>query len=516
MAEVIAQLEKQVESQKRELEYSRLKIQVLEERLRQQRIARYGPGSEKLSNLQLELLEEEATLSRDEVQAESERDPVAPPPAPSGKKPREPHPGRQTLPAHLPRVEKVVACPPAQCVCASCGGQTTVIGYETSEVLDVKPAEYFIETTKREKRACRKCEEQGVVAAPLPARIIDKSLVSDRVIVDTIVRKYADHCPAYRQSAILKRDTGIEISRATMCGWIMRVGDLLIPLAGAMRSLLLAGSYIQADETPVDVQTHDGRGANHQGYLWQYGTPGGATVFDFRMGRGREGPARFLDKFEGILQTDAYAAYDRGVGGANIVHAACWSHARRRFIEAVKLNKQDAASIRAVELMDALFAIDAQARDANIDHARRHALRLEKAPPLLDQIRGHILTTSKSVLPKSAAGQACSYTLSIWTRLTRFLDYPILELSNNLAENSMRPIALGRANWIHIGSEQAGPRVAAIFSIVESCRRLKIPVRDYLARVLPGLANPPVQRIPELTPAAWAAKHLQKSTMGLV
>jgi transposase len=382
-----------------------------------------------------------------------------------------------------------------------------VIGYETSEVLDVKPAEYFVEVTKREKRACKKCEELGVVAAPLAARIIDKSLVSDRVIIDTIVRKYADHSPLYRQSSILKRDAGIEISRATMCGWIMRVGDLLIPVGGAMRCELLAGSYIQADETPVDVQTHDGSGKNHQAYLWQYGTPGGATVFDFRMGRGREGPARFLDKFEGILQTDAYAAYDRGVGGANIVHAACWAHARRRFIDAVKLNKQDAASIRAVELIDKLFMVDAQAREEKMDHARRHTFRQEKAPPLLDQIRGHIVAMSKTVLPRSAAGQACSYSLAIWNRLTRFLDYPELELSNNLAENSMRPIALGRANWIHVGSEQAGPRIAAILSVIESCRRLKLPVRDYLADILPGLANAPLQRIPEFTPRTWAARH---------
>ncbi len=144
-------------------------------------------------------------------------------------------------------------------------------------------------------------------------------------------------------------------------------------------------------------------------------------MFDFRMSRGHEGPAYFLGKFEGILQTDAYAAYDRGVGGANLVHAACWAHARRRFIDAVKLNKQDAESIRSVELMDELFAIDAQARDGDMDQARRHVLRKEKAPPLLDKIHKHILAMSKTVLPKTAAGQACSYTLSIWTRLIRFL-----------------------------------------------------------------------------------------------
>jgi transposase len=516
MAEVVAQLEKQLESERKELAYARLKIQLLEEQLRQQRIAQYGPGSEKLSSLQLELLDEEPAVSGDEVQAESERGPAAPPPATSGKKQGTPHPGRQSLPAHLPRVEKVVACAPSQCVCTCCGGATTVIGYETREVLDVKPAEYFVDLTKREKRACKKCEEQGVVAAPLTVRIIDKSLVSDRIIIDTLVRKYADHCPLYRQSSILKRDTGIDISRATMCGWIMRAGELLIPIVGAMRSELLGGSYIQADETPVDVQTHDGRGTNHQAYLWQYGTPGGATVFDFRMSRGREGPAHFLDKFEGILQTDAYAAYDRGVGGVNIVHACCWAHARRRFVDAVKLNKQDVASIRAVKLMDELFAIDAQARDENMDHAGRHALRQEKAPPLLDQIRSHILEVSKAVLPKSSAGQASSYTLAIWTRLMRFLEYPELELSNNLAENSMRPIALGRSNWIHIGSQDAGPRIAAIFSAVESCRRLNIPIRDYLADILPGLANATLRRTAELTPAVWAKRHPHSSTVGLL
>ena len=196
-----------------------------------------------------------------------------------------------------------------------------------------------------------------------------------------------------------------------------------------------------------------------------------------------------------------------------MVHAACWSHARRYFVDAVKLNKQDASSIRAVELMDELFAIDAQARKEKMDHATRHALRYEKAPLLLAEIRTHILEMSKTVLPKSAAGQACSYTLALWKKLIRFLDYPELELSNNVAENSMRPIAVGRNNWIHIGSEQAGPRVAAILSVIESCRRLKIPVRNYLADILPGLANSPIHSLADLTPAAWAAKM---STMHLV
>jgi transposase len=503
----VATYEKQFDTTRSELQYARLKIQVLEEHLRLRRIAKYGPGSETLSDLQLQLLEEELGVSREEVAAESQREALPPAREEKQRRRRRPHPGRQTLPADLPRVEKVIACTPEQCVCGNCAKGTVVIGYEVSEVLAVKPAEYFVEVNKREKRACKQCEEQGVEAAPLPARIIAKSLVSDQIIIDTIVSKYADHSPLYRQSAILLRDAGVDISRATMCGWVMSVGEMLQPVVGAMRKELLAGSYIQADETPVDVQTHDKRGKNHQAYLWQYGTPGGGTVFDFRMSRGREGPAEFLGKFEGILQTDDYIAYERGIGGPKMVHACCWSHARRHFVDAVKLNRQDAASIRAVALMDALFAIDREAREEQMDHAARHLLRQQKAPLLLDQIREHILATSKTVLPKSAAGKACSYTLALWKKLTCFLDHPQLELSNNLVENSMRPVATGRKNWIHIGSQQAGPRVAAILSVVESCRRLKLPVRDYLAKILPGLSETPIQHVAALTPVAWAARH---------
>ena len=500
----IAGYEKQLDTKSNELQYARLRIQLLEEKLRLQRIAKYGPGSENLSNLQLELLEFEPGVSNAEVAAESERDAL--PPAPEKKKRRK-HPGRQTLPSDLPRVERVIACTPEQCVCGSCGAGTKVIGYEVSEVLNVKPAEYFVEVTKREKRACKACEEHGVAMAPLPVRIIARSLVSDRIIIDTIVGKYADHNPLYRQSVIFLRDAGIDISRATMCGWVMTVGELLAPVVGAMRRELLAGSYIQADETTVDVQMHDRRGKNHQGYLWQYGTPGGATIFDFQMGRGREGPAHFLDKFEGILQTDGYVSYVRGVGGPKMVHAACWSHARRGFVDAIKLNKLDAASISIVELMDQLFAIDARARTEKMDHAARHVLRQQEAPSLLDEINAQVLALSKNVLPKSAAGEACAYTVKLWKKLTCFLEYPELELSNNLAETSMRGIALGRKNWIHIGSQQAGPRVAAILSVVESCRRLRIPVRDYLNEILPGLAEKPIQQVADLTPAAWIAKH---------
>jgi transposase len=181
--------------------------------------------------------------------------------------------------------------------------------------------------------------------------------------------------------------------------------------------------------------------------------------------------------------------------------------ARRKFFDAVKLNGQDVTALAIVAQMDALFALDAQARAGALSLEARHDLRLEKAPPLLKQLKAGLEAARAGALPQSALAKACAYTLTLWGRLTRFLDYPEVELSNNAAENSMRPVALGRRNWTHIGSKEAGPRVANILlSVVETCRRLGLPVRAYLASVLPGLADFPVQRVGELTPRAWAAR----------
>ncbi len=390
---------KQLEQQ---LKWAELKISVLEEQLRQERIAKYGPASEKLSNEQLKLLELEPGVSNVEIQAESEREPQ---PASANAPQRRRHPGRQELPAELPRVEKVIPCAPEQCACRACGRETAVIGYERSEQLDVEPAKYFVLVSKREKRACRSCGEGGVTTAPLPTRIIDKCLASDRLVIDTVVAKYSDHLPLYRQGVILERETGIEISRATLDGWVMRVGELLSPVAAAIGRELLAGSYIQADETPVGVQMHDGRGKNHQAYLWQYGRPGSSVVFDFRLGRSREGPKQFLGQFEGILQSDGYAAYEQ-VGGPKLVHAACWAHSRRKFFEALKLHPGDLAATRIVARIDELFAIDAEVRANNLDQAARHLLRLERARPLLDVLKPQIEAARTAALPASALGKA--------------------------------------------------------------------------------------------------------------
>ncbi len=487
-----------IASLERELAWANLKIQSLTEELRQFRVKLLGPKSETLNNLQLELLaDEEPGSTLDEVEAETKREPLtmAPP------RERKPHPGRKPLPENLPRVEEIVPC--ADPTCRQCGAETAIIGYDESEQVDVEPARYFVRVIKREKRVCRCCEKGAVMMAPVAPRIVEKGLASDRIVVETVIAKYADHLPLYRQAVILEREAGLEIGRATLDGWVMRVGDLLEPVVAAMRSDLLRAGYLQADETIVPVQMHDKRGADHQAYLWQYGKPGGETVFDFRLGRGREGPQKFLGPWEGILQTDGYQAYE-GIGGPKLVHVGCWAHARRKFVDAVKVNPDDAAAIQLVTRMDALFLVDREARKQQMTVEERLALRRQHAEEWADEIRVQCLKLAPSVLPKSALGKAVGYTLNMWPKLRRVFDYAEVELSNNLAENSMRPVALGRKNWLHVGSAKAGPKVAAILSVVESCRRLRVPLSRYLLGVLPGLDSRKLSDVARLTPANWS------------
>ena len=486
-----------------EVHRDKVKLLILEnldlrERLRLERIEKYGPAAEALTDAQLELLELEPGVT--EVEAEAQRAQLQLPLKNKSGDRKRPA-GRQALPPELPRVEQIIACRPEQCICGKCGKPTAVIGYETAEQLDREPAKYFVRVLKREKRACSSCAQGGVQTAALPARIIEKSIVSDQVIIDTVVAKYCDYAPLYRQSAILEREVGLEISRTTMCDWVMQVGELLRPIRASMRLELLAGDYIQADETPLMVQV-PGLGRNHRAYLWQYSRPGGNVVFDFQMGRGREGPRRFLGSYGGILQSDGYSAYDQ-VGGAKVIRAGCWSHARRKFFQALQVDPQEKRALELVAAIDELFSIEGRAREGGVDAQQRLVLRQAEAGPWLEKIKTLALEAKKTALPRSRLAEGCDYLLKRWNELTCFLQHGQLELSTNLAENAIRPIAIGRKNWIHLGSEEAGPRVAAIISVIETCRRLQIRPRDYLGAVLPGLANFPAKRVAELAPITW-------------
>ncbi len=479
-----------------------IEVKLLKEVIRLMQIEKYGPKSEQLSAEQLELLESEPGVSAGEIDSEADRTEAEKRDVGQGRKRR--HPGRTELPAHLPRIERILTCTAEQCRCGACGAETKVIGYDISEELDMKPAEYFVQVTKREKRACPRCEEGGVMAAPLPAKIVEKGKLSNAVIVDVILKKYREHSPLYRQRAILDRDLGLDLSIATLCNGVITSGEWLEAIQKELRADLLAGDYIQADETPIGVQTPEKTGSNHRGYLWQYGRPGGPVVFDFQMGRGREGPRKFLGNFNGKLQSDGYSAYDK-IGGEGIVFMGCMTHARRGFVDALKINPKESRATEIVEVIGVLYAVEAHAREKGMSAAERLALRQQKSAPLLDELKKKIIAARQQAMPQSALGKACDYALGQWERLIVYAGHGEVEVCNNLCENSMRGPVLGRKNWLHFGSEDAGPRIAAIMSVIETCRRLGINEREYLNDVLPKIPNWPANRIAELTPMAWQA-----------
>lgn len=479
---------------------------LLREQVRLLQIAKFGRSSERLTDNQLTMLEGEPSVTRAEVETEAavaQSDPAAAQARPPQRqrKPNENHPGRAALPAHLERREVVISCEPGQCHCGICGKANPVIGYEVCEELDVDPAQYFVRVTKREKRACREHPEGKVTTAACPEKIIPKSKLSDALIIDSVIKKFADHVPVYRYCVGLMRDAGVEISRGTLVEAMMKVGALLDPIRQMLRKDLLAGGYIQADETPTPCQSERTKGKNHQAYMWEFSRPGGPVVFDFRMGRSREGPAEFLRNFEGTLQCDGYSAYDKL--GQGIGYAGCWAHVRRAFHQAHLLAPADLVPLELLDRIGKLYQVEEQAREQELSAAQRLALRQEKSRPLMTSLQERITQVRQSVLPKSKLGKACDYALGQWERLLVFLGDGRIEIDNNWCENAIRPIALGRKNWLHIGSEQAGPKIAAIASITETCRRLSINLRAYLTDVLPKLPEWPISRIAELSPLIW-------------
>jgi transposase len=488
-----------------------LENQLLREMIRRFRLEKFGRPSEKLTDAQLALLEEEPSVQPQEVAREAQlpaeqKQAVERQAAPA--QPRQPHPGRTELPAHLPRVIVNLPCTPEQCHCGQCGKPTVVIGYDEHEELDLKPAEYFVRVVRQEKRVCKDHPEQGVATAAQAPRIREKGKLADEFIIEVLLRKYHWHQPLYRQAAILEQEHRIGLNRQTLGDAVMWVGALLEPVRQALRQELLSGQYIQADETPVGVQSERVRGKNFTAFIFEYSRPHGPAVYDFQMGRGREGPQKFLEGYAGILQCDGYAGYDK-VGAEGLRRAGCLAHMRRRFWNARELAQNDGDLLKVVGTVGELYAVEAQARQQQLDAAGRLALRQAKSVVLMESLKTKIVEIRQRVLPKSTAGDACSYALNQWERLMAFLQDGRIEIDNNWCENGIRPIALGRKNWLHIGSEGAGPRVAAIISVMETCRRLKIDVRAYLRDVLPKLPDWPINRVAELTPMAWQARHCQ-------
>lgn len=479
------------------------RLRIVEEALRLSLIRKYGPKSESLSDDQLQLLELEPAVAQDEVQGEAavpaaEKESVT---APASGGRRRGQGGRTPLPANLPREVVHVGVPESECSCPKCQAATVVIGFEESEQLDVIPAQYRVLVLRREKRACRNCGEAGVRSAPAPERIQPKGKLSDALIIDVLIRKYLEHVPVYRQCASLERDHGIDLARQTLIDALMVAGDLMTALVEPMRKDLLQGGYIQADETTVGVQSPEVRGRNHLAYLWQYCRPGGPVVFDFQMGRSREGPREFLKGYRGWLQSDGYSAYaDLGEG---IRYAGCLVHARRKFVETSQVTPTASEPKEILCVFAQLYAVEKEARELGLDAAARLTLRKEKSAPVMRTLQRRLLELRMSEPPSSRLVEACDYTLKQWDRLEKYLEDGVLEADTNLCENGMRGVALGRKNWLHLGDKNAGPKVAAILSVLGTCQRLGINAREYLSDVLPRLGSWPITRVAELSPVAW-------------
>jgi transposase len=479
-------------------------LQIQDEKIRLLNLRLWGPKGEKLSPAQTAMLFEEASVTAQEVQTEAAR-PVAEKenPLPKAKAPRPNHPGRHELPQHLERREQIIPCHPQDCRCDQCGAERPVIGYETREELVCEPATFYVRVVKREKRGSHCLEEQGVATAPAPAQIVPKSKLSNEFIIEVLAQKYQQHNPVYRQCATLSDNHGIDLSRKTATDGILAAGELLRAVVREQAAELLRGAYLQADETTVPVQTGEKAGRNHRAYFWEYSQPGGPVVFDFQMGRGREGPAAFLKGFCGVLQSDGYGVYaDLGEG---IIHLACLTHIRRGFVDALKLAPKNPVPPEIIERIGQIYAVEAQARQAGLGVEARQALRQERSAPIMAALKSRLVEIRQQITPGGKLADACDYALGQWSRLEVFLTNGLVEVDNNWCEGAMRPLALGRKNWLHLGSPEAGPKVAAIASIVETCRRLDINLRAYLSDVLPKLGDWPITRIAELTPVAWKA-----------
>ena len=500
----------------------RLEIEVEHQRLLilELRRSRYGAKGEKLSTLQLDLLDLEPGVSAQEVEAEagqadsavSSEEPskaAEDSKSPAKKRYNKLHPGRGKLPAHLPRVERVLECTPEECHCGQCGKEKKLIGWDVTETLDLKPLEFFVVQTKRAKYACTECPDEGVQQPPVPSRIVDRGMCEDRVVVEVLVRKYTDHLPLYRQAAAFLRDAGVDLSRKTLTGWAMKAGELLVPVNAAIYREVAAEGYMQVDESQVPVSDPDTPGANARGWWWTYSNPRGSVSYEFARTRGYVAAVDRLKHYNGKIQTDGYAVYDK-FDHEGFIHLGCWSHARRPFHQLATVLKKDAPkspvcrhAIAIVEAIAKLYAHDRTLREANAPPEIRLAYRQEHSVPLLEPIKQRIEAAQSDSMTGSKLDKACAYVLGQWPKLVRVFDYGEVELDTNWAENSVRPLVLGRKNWMHVGSWEAGPRVAAIASVIESSKRLGINPREYLADVLPRLANGTTSEVPSLTPAAW-------------
>lgn len=418
------------------------------------------------------------------------------PAAPGGKAAGRPT-GRKPLPRSLPRRRVLHDVAPEHRACPECGAERQRIGEETREQLEYIPASLVVLEHVRPKYACRACAAHVVVAPRLPEPI-EKGLPGTGLLAHVITSKFADHLPLYRLEGIFARQ-GVDLSRSTTCGWMAECAGLLGPIVRAMTRRVLASKVIGTDDTPVAVQDHGGKGTR-TGRLWAYlgDRDNPFVVYDYTADRSRDGPERFLAAYRiGYLQSDAYAGYD-GLHARGLVAVGCWAHARRKFHEARTSDPE--RSHAALAWIGRLYDVEREARAGGWDDDRLMAARLERSRPLLDAFASWLDGEAARVLPRSPIGEAIAYARSNRAELGRYLESPYLAIDNNAVENALRPIAVGRKNWLHLGSDRGGRTAATLMSLVQSCKRNGNEPFAYLRDVLDRVSTHPASRIGDLLP----------------
>jgi transposase len=389
---------------------------------------------------------------------------------------------------------------PAEKVCPRCGQAKCEIGCEKSERFEYVPAKIIRHETIRPKLACP-CGEGGVSIAPLPPSVIEQGQPGPGLLAHVMLSKYDDHLPLYRQQQQLAR-LGVDFARQTLCDWVEKGAEWLQPIVREMKRELLAGDYLQVDETPVRMMDPEVRGRCATGYLWVAGTPGGDVVFEFHPGRGKEFGQALLGSFEGFLQRDGYGVYGalaREKPGLRPV--GCWSHGRRKFVDALEERPNEAGLL--VTEIRKLYLIERHARDECLEPKQRWQLRQEKSVPILAAFKPRLEELLPGCLPQSPLGKAIRYTLAEWEPLNRYVQDGRLEIDNNLTENAIRPSAVGKKNWLFIGHPEAGWRSAVIYSVIVSCRRRGIDPWEYVRDVLKRLPAMKQSEVPTLLPRCW-------------
>lgn len=397
--------------------------------------------------------------------------------------------GRMKLPADLPREQVILE--PTEDVSG-----LKKIGEEITEELERIPGKLFVRQYVRPKYARPKGE--GVVIAELPARPIDKGIAGPGLLAQIVIDKYTDHLPVHRQLQRFERE-GIKLSSSTLTDWIGGTCALLEPLYEALKKQVLSADYIQADETPIKVLDKNKKGTTHRGYHWVYHAPLKKIVlFDYREGRGREGPNEILKDFKGWLQTDGYAVYEDFDSRADITLFHCMAHARRKFDEA-KDNDLARASYAFTEIQK-LYALERHAKTEELTTEERLQLRQEKAIEILTDLKTWMLENYKAVLPKSTIGQALHYSLERWDKLMLYTTNGNLEIDNNLVENAIRPVAVGRKNYLFAGSHNGAARAAMLYSFLGTCKINDVNPFEWLRETLEKIPTHPINKLTDLLP----------------